>query len=173
MLDEQRLRQLYIIEQQSIRAIAALEHVPIRTVYDALTHYRIPRRLPGFRSQHTAPSERPLDEAQLRRLYLDEQRSIRAIAEHVGVSTRTVYDLLIAYRIPRRMQAHRQPAAPLLVLPASTLDEPQLRRLYEQEQRSIGDIAALMQCSPARIQRALVRWGIARRRRGRPPTKPR
>src|SRR5690242_5642553 len=43
-----------------------------------------------------------LDEATLRQLYLEEQRSIRDIAAKKGIATRTVYDLLIRYRIPRR-----------------------------------------------------------------------
>jgi hypothetical protein len=56
----------------------------------------------------------------------------------------------------------------VLVLETGTLDEPILRRLYEHEGRSIVDIAATLQCSPSRIRSALVRWGIERRRRGRP-----
>jgi predicted DNA-binding protein YlxM (UPF0122 family) len=168
MLDEQRLRQLYLVEEQSIRAIAASERVSVRTVYDALMHYHIPRRSPGFRAVQTQPSDRMIDEAELRRLYLDEQRSIRAIAAKIGVSTRVVYDSLMAYRIPRRTSGGRGSLAPPLMLAAGTLDEPILRRLYQHEGRSIVDIAATLQCSPSCIRSALVRWGIERRRRGRP-----
>ena len=173
MLDEQRLRQLYLMEEQSIRAIAASERVSVRTIYNALIHYHIPRRSPGFRSAQAQRPDRLIDEAELRRLYLDEQRSIRAIAAHLHVSTRVVYDSLMAYQIPRRVGGGRGSPAPVLVLETGTLDEPILRRLYQHEGRSIVDIAAALQCSPSRIRSALVRWGIERRRRGRPQMGPR
>jgi predicted DNA-binding protein YlxM (UPF0122 family) len=167
MLDEQTLRRLYLTEERSIRAIAASERVNIRVVYEALIRYHIPRRSSGFRSTRAQPAQRLLDEAQLRRLYLDEQLSIRAIAKHAQVSTRVVYDSLIAYRIPRRTSWPRRPAVPVLTLATGTLDEVSLRHLYEHDQRSIADIAATMKCSPSCIRNALVRWGIVRRRRGR------
>ena len=167
MLDEATLRRLYLEEQRSIREIAQLEHVPTRSVYDALVHYRIPRRASGFRSPRAQPASAPLDEATLQRLYLDEERSIRNIAALYQVSTRMVYDTLSRYRIPRRTTGHRQPRPAMLELPAGTIDEAALRRMYEEEGQSIAAIAASVSCAPSRIRNALVRWGITRRRRGR------
>ncbi len=139
----------------------------IRTVYDLLVRYQIPRRSSGFPSTRSRRSVAVLNEVELRRLYLDEQQSIRAIAAQAGVSARVVYNALMAYRIPRRKSGFRHSVAAVLVLGNGTLDEATLRRLYEQEQRSIADIAAILQCTPSRIRSALVRWGIDRRRRGR------
>src|SRR4051794_26784852 len=80
MLDETTLRRLYLEEQRSIRVISQLKHVSTRSVYDALIHYRIPRRASGFRSPQVQRANATLDEPTLRRLYLDEERSIRNIA---------------------------------------------------------------------------------------------
>lgn len=168
MLDEITLRRLYLEEQRPIREIAALLHLPTRSVYDALIRYRIPRRPASFRSARNEVADTPFDEASLRHLYLDEERSIRAIAEIAHVSTRAVYDALMRYGIPRRTVGQR-PSAPAQALGASDLiDEAGLRRLYEEEHQSIEQIAATLACSASRIRNALVRWGITRRPRGRP-----
>ncbi len=169
MLDETKLRQLYLEEQRSIREIAQLEHIPTRTVYDSLIYYRIPRRAAGFHSPRVQPASAPLDEPTLRRLYLDEERSIRNIAALYQVSTRMIHDALSRYRIPRRTAGHRQPRATVLDLADGAIDEAALRRMYEEERQSIAAIAAAVSCAPSRIRNALVRWGIARRRRGRQP----
>src|SRR5690242_1753485 len=108
MLDEGTLRRLYLEEQRSIRDIAALLEMPTRTVYDALIRYRIPRRPAAFRGARPPDSEASLDEAALRHLYIEEERSIRAIAEHLDVSTRAVYEALIRYDIPRRTIGQRR-----------------------------------------------------------------
>lgn len=169
MLDERRLRQLYLDEQQSIRAIAASEGLPPHSVYNALKRYRIPRRLPGFPAHASSPRP-PLDEATLRRLYLDGEHSIRAIASMFEISSRQVYDALTHYHIPRRSPGYRPPSEPELVLELGSraLDKARLRQLYEQEGHSIAAIAAQYGCPPNRIRTALVRWGITVRRRGRP-----
>ncbi len=52
------------------------------------------------------------DETILRRLYLDEQKSIREIATLWHVSPRTIFDALRRYSIPRRSAGFpAQPAA--------------------------------------------------------------
>jgi hypothetical protein len=108
-----------------------------------------------------------LDEENLRRLYLDEERSIRDIATFYHISTRMVYDALSRYHIPRRTVGHRRLGATVVTTAEGALDEATLRRMYEQEGQSIATIAAEAACTPARIRNALIRWGIARRRRGR------
>lgn len=168
MLDEVTLRHLYLEEQRSIRAIAELEHVPTRTVYDALIRYRIPRRPSGFHHKRLLPTSAPFDEATLRRLYLEEERSIRDIAALYQVSTRMVYDALSRHRIPRRTVGHRRPTPSAIAFGNRLLDKATLQRLYREEGLSIAAIAEANRCPPSRVRNALVRWGIARRRRGRP-----
>ena len=167
MLDEATLRRLYVEEQRSIRAIAKHEGFPSRTIYDALIRYRIPRRTSGFLSA-CREMDNGLDETTLRRLYLEEQLSIRAIATMSNISTRVVYDALSRYRIPRRKQGYRSQRPSAIDLDSGLLEEETLRRLYTDEGHSIAAIAALVQSSPSRIRNALVRWDIPRRRRGRP-----
>lgn len=168
MLDEATLRRLYLEECLSIRAIAAQEQLPTRMIYDALIKYRIPRRPAGFRGQELRRATPALDEATLRRIYVEEGQSIRAIAELAGVSTRMIYDALIRYRIPRRAVGQRRPAPLAIVVGNGAIDKAALRRMYQDEGQTIATIAAAIACSPSRIRSALVRWGIARRRRGRP-----
>jgi DNA invertase Pin-like site-specific DNA recombinase len=106
-----------------------------------------------------------LDNVLLRRLYLDEQRTIRAIAELAGCSTYTVYRRLMHYRSPRRSRDQWDRHRVSRVLDA--LDEQTLRCLYLEEQRSIAEVASLLNCSDATIRAALIRWDIPRRPAGR------
>lgn len=170
MLEESILRQLYVEEQRSIRTIATLLQVSTRIVYDGLMNYRIPRRASGFQKIHVPFTTPPFDEAMLRQWYEVEGQTIQAIATLAHVSTRTVYDALCRYRIPRRARGHRRPA-PILVADGM-LDAETLRVLYQDEGRSIAAIAAAADCPPWRIRRALIYYNIKRRRRG-PPTKQR
>ena len=94
MLDESSLRRFYLEELRSIRDIAAIEHVSIRTIYEMLIRFRIPRRTAGFRSKRVAPENTLFAETNLRHLYLEEARSIRDIAALYQVSTRKVYMML-------------------------------------------------------------------------------
>jgi len=167
VIDEDKLQRLYIAEQRSIRDIAAIEHVSTRSIYDALIYYCIPRRPSGFRAKAALPGNPLLDEQTLRQLYLVEQHTIRDIATLSGVSTRVVYDALCRYRIPRRAARQPRPASAVITFGSSVLDKPTLQRLYHEEGQSIAAIAASMSCAPSRIRNALVRWDIARRRRGR------
>jgi hypothetical protein len=132
--------------------------------------FALPRQISMSSSKHMEPNteHRILDEATVRRLYLEEQLSIRAIATLARVSTRVVYDVMSRYRIPRRRRGYRSEPRPNIDLKAGPIAEGTLRHLYTDEQRSIAAIAAMLQSSPSRIRNALVRWGIPRRRRGRP-----
>jgi predicted DNA-binding protein YlxM (UPF0122 family) len=167
MLDESELRHLYLEEQRSIRNIATLLQVSTHTIYSALISYHIPRRASGFRWPRDQSITAPFDEATLRRLYLDEERSIRNIAARYQVSTRMVYEALGRYGIPRRTTGHRRPSAMVIAVTDGSIDEATLRRMYEEDGQSIAAIAASVSCAPSRIRNALVRWGIPRRRRGR------
>lgn len=168
MLDEATLRRLYLDEQRSIRDIAAQLHLPTRSVYDALIRHRIPRRLASFRNVQSGTSSALFDEATLRCWYVEEERSIRAIAELAQVSTRVVYEALLRYGIARRTVGQRSGAITPATRDGRLVDEAVLRRLYEEENLSIEKIASMLACSPSRIRSALIRWGIALRPRGRP-----
>lgn len=170
MEDETNLRRLYLDEQKSIREIATLRHVSPRTIFDALRRYRIPRRSAGFPAQPAAQPALQLHEASLRQWYLHEQRSINEIAELLQVSTRTVFDALCRYQIPRRSSGHRKHKQPdaIVLATGALLDEQTLRWLYLDEGRSIVAIAESIHATRSQIWNALVRWGIPRRQRGRP-----
>lgn len=166
MLEKELLERLYLEEQRTIREIATQLGVPSRSVYDAMIHHRIPRRPAFYRPEHPVAHERQLGEAELRRWYIDEERSIRAIAGLAQVSTRAVSEALIRYNIPRRLARPQFAKAS----EEAGLDETTLRQLYQNQGLSIATIAAALACSPSRIRNALVRWGIERRRRGQPGT---
>lgn len=169
MFNEATLRRLYLEEQKSIRAVALLANVSPRTVFDALNRYRIPRRPAGFRGAAIpSASSTLMQEASLRHLYIEEEHSIAEIAHIAGVSTRTVFDALNRYRIPRRPIGSHKKRTTVGVLGNGVFDEEALRHMYEEEGLSIADIAGMTQLSPSCIRNALVRWQIPRRRRGRP-----
>ncbi len=170
MEDETILRRLYLDEQKSIREIATLWHVSPRTIFDALRRYSIPRRSAGFPAQPAARPARQLQEATLREWYLHEERSINEIAGLLQVSTRTVFDALCRYQIPRRSSGHRKHKQrdAIVLATGAQLDEHTLRSLYLGEGRSIAAIATSIRATRSQIWNALVRWDIPRRQRGRP-----
>jgi hypothetical protein len=172
MLEESALRQLYLEEQRSIRAIAASLQVPTRVVYDGLMRYHIPRRTGGFQQVRAANAAAPFDAATLRQWYEVEGRTIRTIAALAHVSTRTVYDALRRYHIPRRARWHRQPAPLAIPFADGMLDAETLRAMYQDEGHTIATIARIAHSSPSRIRSALIRYNIKRRRRGRPTGQP-
>lgn len=101
-----------------------------------------------------------VDADTLRRMYLDEGKTIEGIAKELQVATRTVEDGLIRGRIPRRRaQDHRIPA--ILTHPEI---ETVLRHLYIDEGYNSSAIAELLQVSRASVLSALKRWDIPRRR---------
>lgn len=106
-----------------------------------------------------------IDQATLRRLYIDEERSIRSIAELLHVAPRTVYDAMIHGRIPRR-QTWQHSNRSSSSSDGTRFDEAMLRQLYQTEQFSIREIAARFHVSHSVVYSALVRWNIPRRRLG-------
>jgi transposase-like protein len=106
------------------------------------------------------------DEALLRRLYLEEQYSIRSIATMLGLATRTVYDALMRYRIPRRAGGGSQPKRTSAPRKVGLLDEATVRHLYLEEGQSLVQIATAAQCAQSSLRQAMIKWNIPRRRRG-------
>lgn len=107
-----------------------------------------------------------IDEPTIRRLYVQEQRSIRAIATLLQVPTRLVYDALVRYRIPRRTTGFR----PQRVEPdEAPFDEITLRRWYLEEECSIRTIAKRTNVSTRVVYEALIHYNIPRRKVGQRP----
>ena len=109
-----------------------------------------------------------IDPAILVRLYVDEQLSIRRISDQLHIAPRTVHDALIRNRIPRREAWQRVPAPGAAGAGQSPLDATLLQQLYVDEQRSLGEIAQIVGVCATTVYKALVRFGIPRRARGRP-----
>jgi transposase len=107
------------------------------------------------------------DETTLRRMYLEEQHSIRAIAEALGYSQRTIYDALMRWRIPRRSPGVQRSNIP----PTFSFEEAALRKLYLEEGHTIKEIAAQYRIGESTVWSALNYWHIPRRRRGPRPAR--
>jgi hypothetical protein len=110
-LDEVTLRRMYLDEGQTIQQIARVLHMRKQSICDALTRWAIPRRQRGPRN--TVMLKPLLDEATLRRLYLDEDQTIREIARTLRVSPSAVRDALVHWGIPRRRPGPRRDLRPL------------------------------------------------------------
>lgn len=98
----------------------------------------------------------PLSKKLLERLYLREGLSPWQIAQATSTTPRKVEYRLRRFGIPRRSPAERgrllTDVTPLL-----------LRSLYVDEQRSTGDIAALLGCSQKHVTALLHKHGVAMR----------
>jgi DNA-directed RNA polymerase specialized sigma24 family protein len=112
-----------------------------------------------------------IDLAVVRRLYIDEQYSIRSIAAILHVNPRTVHDAMMRGRIPRRQSWEKRASMAAQRAAPGKLDESILRRLYVIEIRSLHEIADILGTSATTVRQALVYWNIPRRRRGRPRTR--
>jgi transposase len=109
-----------------------------------------------------------LDEATLRRWYLDEGRSIGAIARMLGVRKQTVCDALVMWDIPSRPRGQQLTA----LVGDERLSETYLRQRYLEDNANLRDIAAETGVSYSTIRRALIQWNITRQRRGRRRDRP-
>jgi transposase-like protein len=103
-----------------------------------------------------------LDEATLRRWYLDEGRSIGTIARTLGVRKQIVCDALAMWDIPCRPRGW-QITAPVR---DERLNEIYLRQRYLEDSANLRDIAAETGVSHSTVRRALIQWNITRQRRG-------
>jgi hypothetical protein len=106
-----------------------------------------------------------LDKFTLQRLYVDEQLTIRAIAERLSVNPRKVHDAMIRWRIPRR------PASARLNRPAPNVpfDEATLRYHYLDLGQTIKEIGVQLNVSHWLVLSAMKYWQIPRRRCGPKP----
>jgi hypothetical protein len=108
-----------------------------------------------------------LDKATLMQLYLEEQLTIRAIADKLNVNQRQVHDAMIRWRIPRRSHSARtnRPA------PNFPFDEANLRYHYQDMEQTIKQIALHFDVPTWSVLAAMKYWGIPRRRCGPRPVR--
>jgi hypothetical protein len=110
-----------------------------------------------------------LDKSTLSHLYLEEQLTIRAIADKLNVNPRKIHDAMRHWRIPRRPNSVRtnRPA------PTFPFDEATLRYHYHDSGQTIKQIAVHFEVSTWIVFSAMKYWGIPRRRSGPRPARER
>jgi predicted DNA-binding protein YlxM (UPF0122 family) len=106
-----------------------------------------------------------LDRMTLYQLYVEEQLTIRAIADKLSIRQKKVYDAMMRWRIPRRPSSIRLNR----LEPKFPFDEATLRHLYHEVGQTIKEIAAQFNISYGRVFSAMKYWGVPRRRRGPKP----
>lgn len=154
-LDDATLRRLYVDEEKTLAQIAVAYDCVPGAVRQRLLRAGINRRPPGG-------GRRPVLEdgataAQLRRLYLEEGRSIAEIARILGCTRDKVGRHLDHYGIPRRPRAR-----------PGGLNGRLLRRLYVSERLGVDQIAARLKVSPNHVRNELRRHDIRRTRSPQP-----
>lgn len=106
--------------------------------------------------------ERP-DPDQLRRLYVEEERTVAEIADVLGVARGTAYNWHRAAGIELRSSPPKR---------RDDISDDQLRELYVTDQLSAPDVALRLDCGPSTIYHRLDRLGIPRRQSGHAPDRP-
>ena len=98
-----------------------------------------------------------IPEAELRRLYLEEHLTPKAISKRYGCSAGTVRNELLRKGIPLRSPAEVAKSQRI------KLPKLQLEKLYLHQQMSGPEIAEVFECSPGVVYRELARHQIPRR----------
>lgn len=158
-LDVDVLTDLYVHQRLSSDEVGRRLGCSAQKVRDELRRAGIALRLPGTASALLAG----LDDSTLRRLYVDEGKTLAQIAATYDCVPGAVRQRLVRAGIsPRPRGGGRRPA----------LDDDataaQLRRLHLEEGRSITEIARILGWSRDKVGRHLDRSGIPRRPRARP-----
>lgn len=104
----------------------------------------------------------PKDE--LRRLYLDEEVSVRRLCVRYGVAKDTVRRWLVVYEIPLR--SHQQASQVRPSRKAPPLDKAVLERMYARQGRTMTEIAAVLKVGQMRVKTSLEHHGIPLRKTG-------
>lgn len=152
-----RIRDLYVEQGLSVVEIARRLGRSRDWVVARLDRYGMAR--PGWQKK-----PRPaLPAARLRRLWVDERRSVPEVAEHFGVPADWVRAELARHAISRP----RRPPRGLTPLTATVLED-----LYVRRGLTATQIAGRVGGSPTRVVEALERVGIPRRPRGWRPDLP-
>ncbi len=139
-IPEKLLKDLYVKEGLSTRAIAKRLGCWNTTIAGHLKNYGIPLRQPKL-------PLRP-DKNYLQEEYLRKQRSPYMIAEDLNCDPKTVRLWLIRYGFPIRKKKRIQ------------ISPDELRKLYVTQRMSLSQIAKKLDCVPAGILKLCRRFGI-------------
>ena len=150
-LDVEQLRRWRVADQLTIAEVAARAGAPAATVAETLRKAGV--TMPPRRQQRVA-----LDPAVLRRLYVEEHRTLTQVAAQLGASGPRVRAALVAAGIPLRPARRRADRPPL-----PTLTTEQLSELYVDQGLTARQIAARFGGSANWVLTALDTRGIPRR----------
>lgn len=149
-----RLTELYANQQLSVAEVARQLGCSRTRVEHALDRAGIPRRAGPWR-----PPPFELDDAALRRLYVDEHADDEQIADRYGVPPHRV-------RIRRRaLGIHRPPSTPPHPPPPAPPPRAVLARLYTRDRLTLWQIARAHHTSSATVHRWLEEAGLTVRPR--------
>lgn len=101
------------------------------------------------------------DKMEVERMYLDERLGVREVAEQLGYSYGRMRSAFFRWGIPFRKRGEYRIKGDVL------LDEATLRRMYWDEKKSYGKIAAELGCTKKYVQSRMQSFGIPRRSRRR------
>lgn len=146
------LRRLHFKEGRSAADIAREYGVGEKAVLKHLRRLRRPEDPRTVRQK-----EPPIDEATLRRLYVDQGLSLLALGDRVGASACAVRNWLRRYGIRPRPQGKSRRVGTLRRFQASKSD---LRNLYVRQRLSLEEIARRKGVALETVRQALVRLGI-------------
>jgi predicted transcriptional regulator len=159
-VDADWLHDLYTIRLLPVADIAEQANVSQNTIRRALVFHQVPRRPMEIRRPRRASSRPPapraphphadrpggIDPAWLRTEYLRRRRTLREIADELGIGVTTVQRAVHAHGL-RRLPRRRHPKA--------LADERWLRIRYLREGATAGDIADELGVSVAAVRAAL------------------
>ncbi len=113
------------------------------------------------------PTKYPqLNKELLRRLYLEDEKSVPMIGKELNIPTNTIRHYLERYNIKQRnvSEAHRIAIKYGIIKGVQlTLSKKQLYNLYWEQKYTLGDIAKTVGCSTDRVKREMEKQGIPRR----------
>jgi len=159
-LDVAQLRRWRIDDGLTIVEIARRAGRPAATIAAALRNAGVPR-------PPRQPQQPALDPAQLRRLYVDQHRTLAQVATATRASARRVKAALADAGIPLRPARSRADRPPL-----PTLSADQLTDVYIRQGLTVTEIAAQLGGSTTWVLTALHAHGIPRRTGGARPVPP-
>lgn len=148
-ITEEEIRSMYIDQEMTTGQIATACGVSRQTVYNTLDRYGIDHS--ERRTQKSASDE--LDPDLLRKMVIDKDMSVSAIAEELGISPHVVSRAIRKNDIPSRIKRY-----------AGMLTEENLRQWYLEENRSLMDIAEQVGCNYNTVARACKRYGFEKTR---------
>ena len=161
-LPENRLRHLYLDRGLTPEEIAGQYGCSAGTVRYHLKRYGIPLRSPADVAQARAIH---IPKATLEELYVRQGLSGRDVARRLGCDKSVVYRELARHGIPQHSRETMSRILRAKVALRDGIAEETLRRLYEEEQLSVNQVAERLGVSPNTVIRRMDELGIKRRSR--------